>query len=89
MSDDLRDILKKVADKRIRAEDAVAQIYGDLKLSNIGSLEEIRRLVQEVVTLGTDENIKKVVKELLKIYQLVYKPSPSPIPTATIVFPRK
>jgi plasmid stability protein len=91
LSEDVRSILKRAADKKISVEDAVVEISAAFKitLSNIGAVEQLRRIVQRAVDTATDESIQEQGEAAIKVLESMSKSAPSPLPTATIVFPSR
>jgi hypothetical protein len=91
LSEKLRNILKRAADKLVSVEEAVIQILETLQISisDVELARKIRRIVEIVIETGTDEAVQDGLNSLIDLLKLMAKPSPSPMPTPTIVFPSK
>ena len=90
LADRLRQTLKMAADKVITEDEAVDQIADSLGVrpSNTSLTEQIRRIVQKVIGLATNDSVQEGLDAVIKLLEQMSKPSPSPRPTSTIVFPQ-
>ena len=90
LADSLRHTLKMAADRDITEDEAVDQIADSLGVrpSNTSMAEQIRRIVRGVIGLATNDSVQEGLDAVIKLLEQMSKPSPSPKPTSTIVFPQ-
>lgn len=89
LSKEVREILRKVADKKISAEEAARQIGAAFKITmdNVDAWETIRGIAGRAAFAASNDKIEDLAEAALEVFKSLHKPPASPEPTADIVFP--